>query len=206
MASPSTEEFCGQGVSRQAWPGTAAIIGGVCWSVLPLLYFYGRELHSIGVPIRYARSLLPAIAVPLLLIGVRGFSNRYGETYSSFGRGGLRGLGFGILCLWPLGLLSFLDVYVGVSIGFGGGIWVVAVAIAGALITELAAIGIGIDAWQTNTPARWMGLWFPALLPASILLNYWLVAATTILPNIGGHFYSGLFGLAWIGVGYYLWR
>lgn len=88
--------------------------------------------------------------------------------------------------------------------GFGGGILVVAVAIAGTLITELAAIGIGNDAWKTSTPARWMGLWFPTLLPTSILMNYWLVAATSILPNIGGHFYSGLFGLAWIGFDYYL--
>lgn len=206
MRSPITQGFRDQRLSRQELAGPAAIIGGVCWSILPLLYLYGRELHSIGLPIQYARSLLPAIAVPLVVIGVRGYSNRYGETYSSLGRGGLRGLAIGILCLWPLGVLSLLDVYVGVSIGFGGGIWVVAVAIAGALIAGLAALGVGLDAWKTRTPSRWMGLWFPALLPASILLNYWLVAVTSILPNIGGHFYSGLYGLAWIGVGYHQWR
>lgn len=206
MISLITDVFLRPRLSRHELPAAAAIIGGVCWSILPLLYFYVRELHAIGIPIQYAHSLLPAIAVPLLLIGLRGFYNRYGQTYSTLGRGGLWGLGIGLLGLWPLGMIGFLSTSFDISISFARGFWVIPVAVVGVVVIELGATGVGVDAWKTDTPSRWMGVWFPLLLPASILVNYYLGFATSILPNIGGHYYSGLFGLAWIGLGYFLWR
>lgn len=194
-----------RGPSREGWAAAAAVVGGVIWAILPIVFNYDDVIYSIDILDPFDPSILPALAVPLLILGVRGFYERYADAYSLWGRGGLWAIGLGLVGLWPFGLLEFLRIYLGISVSFGLGFGAYFLAIGAAIFVGLGAIGVGIDSWKTGRPSKWMGVWFPLALPVSALVNVWAAHLNDFIW-MGNHYYSGLFGLAWIGLGYYLLR
>lgn len=76
-------------------------------------------------------------------------------------------------------------------------------SIGAAIFVGLGAIGVGVDNWKTDRPSKWIGGRFPLALPVSADIIFW-EARLNDLIWMGNYYYSSLFGLAWIGLGYYL--
>lgn len=190
-----------RGPSREGWAAAAAVVGGVIWAILPIVFNYDDVIYSINLLDPVDPSILTALAVPRLILGIWGFYEQYADAYSLWGRGGMWAIGLGLLGLWPFGLLRFMRIYLGFWVGFGA----IFMAFGAAIIIGLGAVGVGIDSWKTGRPSKWLGVWFPLALPISAMVNYWAAHLNDIIW-MGGHYYSGLFGLAWIGLGYYLLR
>jgi hypothetical protein len=173
---------------------SCSIAGGCIWLLSPLVLSFPR-LHQA---VQYEYLLL--IAPLFLLVGVIGFYRAYAPKYSFAGRGGLWLLGVGVLGFVPLGTHRTLFVYT-----LGTGFLLLIAAMIGTVLVELGAVGIAIDAWRTSTPSRWLAGWLPLALPATAATNYLGDTVLGIFP-VGMHYYSGVSGLMWIGLGYFLWR
>lgn len=138
---------------------------------------------------------LVALSSPLVVIGLLGWYRRHAGTYSVVGRGGLVFLILGVLGLWPFSLVRSVTL----SMGPGIQLWYLTYGAMG--IVEVGTIGVSIDAWRTEAPSRWLGLWFPLAMPVAVLS-----------AGVTGYFWMGdnpgaaLFGLAWIAIAYLLWR
>lgn len=174
--------------------GSFSIAGGCIWFIAPLVlsaYHFSQAVH-------YDYFIL--LAPVLLVVGLVGFYREYSSEYTSAGRIGIWLLGIGILGFIPIAshrTLFLATLPVGVIL-FG-------VAVVGALLAEVGTIGIAIDAWRTSVPSKWIAVWLPLALPATAFSNY--VGATTLgLFRVGMNYYTGIFGLAWVGLGYFLLR
>lgn len=197
MATSSHHSLLRRGPTRRGWQALAAVGGGVLWTLVPVVYGIQGIVYSVEALDIVPLALVPALAPPLLVLGVRGFHERYASSYSPWGRGGLWALALGLVGLWPFALLEF------VSVGMGAGIAIYATAIAAGGVVELGTIGVAIDCWRSGVPSRRMAVWFPPALPLSALVNYWAAHLHDHI-RMGGHYYAGLFGVAWIAVGYRL--
>jgi len=176
------------------WSASCAILGGSIWLLAPLVL----STYQFSQTIRY--DILILIAPLFLVIGLVGYYREYTPAYSSAGRVKVWLLGVGVLGFVPLATHKTLFTFtlpVGVVL-FG-------IAILGAVLVQAGTIGIAIDTWRTEVPSRWIAVWLPLALPATAVSNY--VGATTLgLFRAGTNYYTGIFGLAWIGLGYHLWR
>ena len=163
-----------------------AIVGGLLWLLTPLVP------ATFRLPVHRQYFLL--LASLLFAAGVIGFYRAYGRTYSFRGRAGMFLLALGVLCFVP-----FLAHPVLVTYTLATGTLAYFLALFGGVLAEVGTIAIALDAWRTETPSKWLAVWFPLALP--------LTAVTTLGSGIVGLYgYVGLYGFAWIALGLRLWR
>jgi len=136
------------------------------------------------------------VAAPVLLVvGLLGFYRAYATAYSAPGRIGIWLFGVGTLGFVPISTHRVLFLYT-----LPQGLVLFVVAVVGALLAEAGTVGIAVDAWRTETPSRWL-VWLPLALPATAAVNY--VGATTLgLFSVVFDYHTGVFGLAWVALGY----
>ena len=178
---------------KRVWSAGCAIIGGFIWLVAPLVL----SAYRFSRTIQYDYLIL--ITPLFLVIGLAGYYREYAPEYSLTGRAGVWLLGIGVLGFVPIATHRTL-----VSYTLPTGVFLFGIAVFGAVLAQVGTIGIAIDVWQTRTPSKWIAVWLPLALPATAASNY--IGATTLgLYSVGMNYYTGAFGLAWIGLGYHLW-
>ncbi len=179
---------------KQFWSAGCAIIGGTIWLIAPLVL----NTYRLSWTIQY--DYLVLITPLFLVIGLVGYYREYTPAYSVGGRAGVWLLGVGVLSFIPIATHRTL-----ISYTLPTGVVLLVIAFFGAVLAQVGTIAIAIDAWQTGIPSRWIAVWLPSALPVTAASNY--IGATTLgLYSVGMNYYTGIFGLAWIGLGYHLWR
>jgi len=170
--------------------GSVSIFGGLLWLLAPFVL----SMYEFSQTVNYGIVLL--LTPFVLILGLIGFYREYADSYSLAGRFGIFSFGTGILLFVPVATHRTVYEY-----ALPTGAILITLAIIGALIAEAGTIGIAIDAIQTGIPSKNLGLWLPLALPITGVSNY--LADTTINTfHLGLHYYTGVFGLAWIGIGY----
>lgn len=180
-------------VSRSAFAGSA-ILGGAIWLLAPAVF----SAYHFSQAVRY--DYLVLLSPFLLVVGLYGFKREYGPSYSAAGRTGIVLLGAGTLGFVPIATHNTLFTFtlpVGVILFFVGAL--------GAVVAQIGAVGMAFDAWRRGVPAKGLAVWLPLALPATAVSNY-LGATVLGLFSVGLDYYTGLSGLAWIGLGYYVWN
>lgn len=170
-----------------------AIFGGTILLLAPLVL----TAYPVGRLTRYYE-LLILIAPLFLVIGLGGYYRAYASEYSLAGKIGVWLLGVGVLCFVPIAAHGTVVTYT-----LSTGVLLIALAYVGGGLAQAGTIGIAFDAWKTSTPSKWMALWLPWALPATAVSIY--VGALELgLFRVGWFYYTGLFGLAWLGLGYHI--
>lgn len=181
------------------WFGVPAFVSGVLLLLAPVLYGV-RSLQS-STSFDYL-----VFASPLLLIvGLYGFHREHGSAYTWKADVGTWLVAGGLLGIVPMLAHRTVTQYT-----LPTAVPLMVLAMVGIVLLEAGTIGIGIDAWRTETPSKRLAVGLPLSLPVSAIANglFGPIGAEIItLPFwFGLHWYGGLFGLAWIGIGYYALR
>lgn len=173
---------------------SSTIIGGCIWLLAPFVL----SMYHFSQEIQYAQLFL--IAPLFLAIGLIGYYREFASKYSLTGRVGIFLLALGVLGFVPFSTHRTLTTYT-----LPAFFPLAVIAVVGAVSAQVGMVGIAIDAWQTNVPSKRMALWLPLSLPATAAINY--IGDTMLgLFHVGLHYYTGVSGLAWIGLGYLLWQ
>ena len=169
--------------------GLAAVVGGVLFLAFPLLgYGLAGFTHPFFYRVEEALLFLMVVALVLVPVGMVGF---HAFQRQSYGRIGLAGF-------WLVVIASFV-VAAGVADYFIWGdvlqelppvwlVWGVLGLLVGFLLYGMATL-------QAGMLPRWCGVAFIAALPVALALSGQLSFASMF----------GVFGLAWLALGYALW-
>lgn len=169
----------------------SAIFGGFVWLLAPAIPDSALFTEAV------AFDRLVAVTPLLLVVGLYGFYREYAAVYSRWSK-----IGTGLACV---GLLGFVPISLHPIVGFTFVVGVVAIAtaVAGGILSEAGTILLALDVWRTETPSKRLAVWFPLALPATVLANY--VGSTQFeIFDVLWLYHTGVVGLAWIGLGYYL--
>lgn len=168
-----------------------SFIGGIIWSLGPVM----PDSAGLGNTVRFEQ--LITLATFLLLASLYGFYKEYNPIYSKFGKGGMWLLGIGIMGFVPISLRG------NVEFTFAIGIVFIVAALIGGIVAEIGTILMAVDIWRTETPSKWMSVWFPLALPTTVVVNY--IASNYLnIFHVLWNYHTGIFGFAWIGIGYHL--
>ncbi|MBM2812890.1 MAG: hypothetical protein HW416_3649 [Chloroflexi bacterium] len=191
------------------WAEPAAILGGALWvphAVFEMLRPWGAAMvyqEERGYDLITNTALFVAYGLPgslaqlLTSLGLLGIAARLGLPVRRTGKAGLIVANVAV----GLGVLSLLGVIVLVAALFAAGLAF------GSVFVGAAAFLLGLDAWRTGVASRWaVALLILGLIGLFMLPLRPLVYAVELVPPAAGAAFIGLFGLAWISVGFALRR
>lgn len=163
------------------------VLGGLIWTPVPFLQATRGS---------YGFADYVAVVAPLTLLGgVYGLSQAHDDGYGTGGRGSL--------ALLSVGLLGFAAFAASEAFDLGGlplGLLFSGVGFLGVAAAEAGALALGYVSLQNKASGFSWFLIIALALPINIVLLNSLIRGSVF------YFWGGVYGLAWAGIGVYLWQ
>jgi hypothetical protein len=184
--------------------GTAGLIGGALWAVLPVAFTAAHieetprgTLSFAAVAVSYW--LVGVLSLVLLLVGLSGLRGALGDAA---GRLGTAGVGVSAVALLAMVLGNGTEMatltFAGKESDLGHSVFLVGFLV---LVVGSLLLGIALLRSRRGSPTRWAGVLLVAMLPLGIGLG---VLGGIVSPATDAGFWAAItvpYGVAWVLLG-----